>query len=514
MSSHAQTTRYVSLAGSGEAPYTSLATAATVIQDAVDAADPGDTILVAAGVYDQGGRKAPGMGLTNRVCITEPITLESLDGREVTEIRGQGPKGNSAVRCLFVTNGVTVTGFTLSGGSTATSSLQYLNDQGGGGVFCYYGGHLIDCKIIGCEADRRGGGVHCLNGGLLDRCTIFGNIVRGTQWGEGGGVMLEYAGILNDCIISSNTNRFTAFSVQPYGGGVFMAQGGELNRCVIRDNVAFGDYDNPHGGGVYIENSGDVNDCLIIGNTATAAHDTAYGGGVYFHAGGTVTGCTITGNSADKSGGGAFKYSSGHCNSSIVWGNSAPTDPNHANVSMTYSCTSPLPSSGFNNTNAAPAFTSDYRLTAMSPCVDSGDPTILSGVGQDGVPRPLDGDTNGTARIDMGACEFASAYADSDLDGQYDADEVALGTDPTDPTNLFGIAESGVDPVSGGIIISWNSMEGVLYDLYQAAALQIGMQPHPGHTNMPGIGSMMSITNMMEADIVFFSIHARIGSKE
>jgi hypothetical protein len=57
----------------------------------------------------------------------------------------------------------------------------------------------------------------------------------------------------------------------------------------------------------------------------------------------------------------------------------------------------------------APAFAdADYRLPAGSRGIDSGDPLTVTLPTEDlnGIPRPLDGNGDGTARRDMGAHEY------------------------------------------------------------------------------------------------------------
>jgi hypothetical protein len=70
-------------------PFGSWETAATTVQDAVDAASvPGTVVWVTNGIYSVGGGIAEGTALANRVLVHKPITLQSVNGPEVTIIQG------------------------------------------------------------------------------------------------------------------------------------------------------------------------------------------------------------------------------------------------------------------------------------------------------------------------------------------------------------------------------------------------------------------------------------------
>src|ERR1019366_3788109 len=85
-------------------PYTNWATAATNIQDAVDAASAGDKIWVNDGLYQTGGCALLG-SMTNRVAVTKAVEVQSVNGPSVTVIRGaQIPyylTGDGAIRCAY-----------------------------------------------------------------------------------------------------------------------------------------------------------------------------------------------------------------------------------------------------------------------------------------------------------------------------------------------------------------------------------------------------------------------------
>src|SRR5437879_7355369 len=88
------TPHYVDVNGTNAtSPFLDWNTAATNINDAVVAANPGDQILVTNGVYLTGGWYT--YPQTNRVGVTKALTVRSVNGPLVTTIYG----GNF-VRCV------------------------------------------------------------------------------------------------------------------------------------------------------------------------------------------------------------------------------------------------------------------------------------------------------------------------------------------------------------------------------------------------------------------------------
>ncbi|MBK7999659.1 MAG: immunoglobulin domain-containing protein [Verrucomicrobia bacterium] len=188
---------YVALASANPVPpYTNWATAADNIQDALEAAVlPGSLVLVSNGVYQAGATAVYGM--SNRVAVIRAVTVKSVNGPSVTTIVGyQVPgttNGPSAVRCVYLTNGAVLSGFTLTNGATQTSGDLRMNESGGG-VWCESASAVVtNCVLTGNAAYYFGGGTYY---GTFNNCTLTRNSAN-----RGGGA---YFSTLNNCELTGN----------------------------------------------------------------------------------------------------------------------------------------------------------------------------------------------------------------------------------------------------------------------------------------------------------------------
>jgi hypothetical protein len=246
------TVHYVDLTSTNAtSPYTDWATAATNIQDAVDASTNGDLILVTNGVYRTGGRVVS-LSPTNRVVLDKAVTMRSVNGPAVTVIQGNLAMGSNAVRCVYLTMGAVLSGFMLTqGAATRYLADDYFNQAGGGGgVWCWWPAKAMvtNCVLSNNLATAAGAGAY---GCFLNNCVLISNVVHfDAGWGSLGGGGAYYSDLTNCTLVGNSAWK---------GGG---AHSSGLNNCTIIGNQAmFGGV----GGGTY---GGTLRNCIVYDNTA------------------------------------------------------------------------------------------------------------------------------------------------------------------------------------------------------------------------------------------------------
>lgn len=370
-------TLYVDATGlNPEPPFSSWATAATNIQNAVDLAVDGDEVLVTNGIFM----------LRSQIVVTNGISIIAVNGSGSTIVDAAYSN-----RCWFLAHTqALLRGFTVTRGRA----------ERGAGLYGE-GATIEDCVFISNWADSSeegnyyGAGIYISNG-VVRRCDVVENKIDGRTFSGG------------------------------YGGGIYSARS-EILQTTIRRNECLGSEGDTLGGGIYARESL-IRDSVVFRNTASSSFFIStcvgYGGGIY-SLNGRVINCTVVANSAHGSGyhtpdtgygGGIYSDGTNQIRNSIVYFNMASDGPDLYGLldDVLYSC-SPLLSSGVGNIMSDPLLVSrhddELLLSPLSPCIDAGLNAPASPQDVRGVFRPLDGDGDLLAIADIGAMEHAGDVA-------------------------------------------------------------------------------------------------------
>ncbi|MHC4741063.1 MAG: right-handed parallel beta-helix repeat-containing protein [Planctomycetota bacterium] len=408
------------------------------IQDAVNDANDGDTVVVADGTYTGEGNRDinfRGKAITLRSengpadCI---IDCEGSDSEHHLGFHFRGAEGPDSV----------LDGFTITGG--------YHEEAGG-----------ILCTTVS---------IHDLR---PSNPTIVNCVITNNRGMNAGGIRSDSycEPLISNCVISDNIGTYT--------GGVSFADECTvtISNCVVRNNSG------SSGGGIRTGGArchGTISNCLISGNSSSAGAGGvdwwAYGGSV------TIINCTIadnTGRGGILIGGGGNP--TGLITNCIVWGNRGELGGSQIHVweitpEVTY-CDVEGGWPGEGNIDADPLFvdadgpdnvvgTADdnLRLLGGSPCLNAGSNAA--------VPPSLTTDLDGNPRIangtvDMGAYEGPNqglVVIPQSLvipEGGTNSFTVALGLDPAG-TVLVSVAVESGDPditVESPAILTFNSSD-------------------------------------------------------
>ena len=430
------------------------------IQAAIDAAQPGDMVIVAEGTYTGAGNKNLDYG-------GKAITVQSIDPEDPCvvadtvidcENSGRGFYFHSAEEANSI-----LAGFTIKRGKATGRPAK------GGAIYCSGASPTIkNCVITSNQAggssgssdggNAYGGGVYCESNSsltLID-CTVSSNRAAG---GIGGS---RWCSPLSGCFGEIGDGGVG------YGGGIFGSSDSGLTiiDCIISVNSASGGkggvyYETGYpiagasggrarGGGIYSGSAATViNNCGIFSNTARGGDTGLYlggggggaalGGGVYYDAGAEITNCTVISNMAikgsgeymeDSGGGGIRGTAATTITNCILWGN----DDDLYGCSATYSCIEDG-NGGEGNIDAEPLFVTgpfgDYYLSQIaagqavdSPCVDAGSDTAAN-LGMDMYTTRTDEIGDGGI-VDMGYHYSAPIAADINRDLKVDLKDLAI----------------------------------------------------------------------------------------
>src|SRR5436309_2245312 len=220
-----------------------------------------------------------------------------------------------------------------------------------------------------------GGGIATVSGPLTLRDVAF----VGNSAGRNGGAIFVSGGstVLTDVAVIGNSAGDA--------GGIFMQSGVlSLTNVTISGNSAVND-----GGGLQVANVS-----ATLTNVTITANSAADGGGIYRTIAAVVLRNVIVANNT----------AGGNCNTTMVSAGNNLDSGNTCGLSGVGDLSNTDPLLGPLQNNGGQ--TDTHALTAGSPALDAGTNTGCPAADQRGVPRPFDGNGDGTPTCDIGAYEF------------------------------------------------------------------------------------------------------------
>jgi hypothetical protein len=251
------------------------------IQAAIDAAQTGDTVLVASGTYTGNGNR-------DLSFVGKGITVQSSDGPELTIIDVQGTSVEPYRGFVFEHNesrAAILDGFTITGGATLPGAV---NDQFNGGAIIIRSASptIRNCHFVGNSSGCWGGAVYSGDTGasgaqaspLIENCLFQNNFTDD----DGGGFFkwgfqspAEQPTIIRNSVFINNGAAVTGGAITDFGGSHLVLE----NITVVGNTALFGS--GMYVGNTTIKNSifwGNSGDNLQMWGTNTVTHSNVQGG--------------------------------------------------------------------------------------------------------------------------------------------------------------------------------------------------------------------------------------------
>jgi predicted outer membrane repeat protein len=288
------------------------------IQAAVDAARPGDLVVVAAGTYTDSVTVQTYFGATATAVLAmkSGVEIRSASGLPADVVL-VGRDGEPVVYCVGVDSTASLRGVTITGGQvgiigahanpyffdcTLTGNHNRSNSGSGGGMYWDFSSPtFINCNVTDNSATHGGGATFANDSHpTMTNCSFTDNLAWSSPSSPGtGGAMVisnDCTAVLSYCTFTANEADSTGGAIEIYnsivdmtfcqvaanvcrgdGGGVFLNYGARLNlaNCVVEDNEA-----RWQGGGIYGKSDVvlDAGTTTILGNTAPTGPDGFYRG--------------------------------------------------------------------------------------------------------------------------------------------------------------------------------------------------------------------------------------------